>query len=139
MLFYTVNSPLVCVIVAHITSLGNSLYTSALGDDAKNYPRYYLVGFRLLASIPPIIGASVISDLGAITDYTGITGMAVGFIFPALLAFYSEKYFLDKRISPTTVYSSVLTSRKSIFLVLVFGIFLMTFAVISLVVYGSPE
>ena len=28
--------------------------------------------FRILASVPPLLGASVVSDLGRITNFTGI-------------------------------------------------------------------
>jgi hypothetical protein len=120
-------------------TLGNSLYTSVYGDEAKNLPKIYRIAFRLLAAVPPIVGASVVSDLGAITDFTGILGMAVGFVFPPLLAYYSEKYFLDRHLSPATVYSTVWTSRRWVMTVLGFGIFMIFFNLISIAVYGVPE
>lgn len=120
-------------------TLGNSLFTSVYGDDAKNLPKIYRIAFRLLAALPPIIGASIVSDLGAITDFTGILGMAVGFVFPPLLAFYSEKYFLDRHMSPTTIYSTVWTSRYWVIAVFSFGIFMIFFNLISIAIYGVPE
>ena len=38
-----------------------------------------------ISPVPPIIGACFVRDLGRITDYTGITGFALAFIFPGLL------------------------------------------------------
>jgi amino acid permease len=65
--------------------------------------------FRLLATLPPIVGACFMSNLGAITSYTGISGCFLGFIFPPLLSLYSEHYFQIRQWNPLTVHSSPLS------------------------------
>lgn len=82
--------------------------------------------FRLLASLPPIVGACFVSNLGAITSYTGISGCVLGFIFPPLLSMYSEHYFKLRNWNPATIHSSSLAtvSRRALF---VFGLILICF------------
>ena len=52
--------------------------------------RYTKIGFRLLAAVPPVIVAAFVSDLGVILQFTGIVGVAIAFIVPALLRIYSS-------------------------------------------------
>jgi amino acid permease len=61
--------------------------------------------FRLLATLPPLIGACFMSNLGAITSYTGISGCFLGFIFPPLLSLYSERYFERRQWNSDTIHS----------------------------------
>lgn len=49
--------------------------------------------FRLLAALPPLIGAAIIRDLGAITNYTGMVAFLLCFIFPALLQWKSKEMY----------------------------------------------
>jgi hypothetical protein len=114
-------------------TLGNSLVSAFYGTETPS--RSVVVSFRLLAAIPPIIGASIVSDLGTITDYTGISGMAICFIFPALLGLCSEKYFFDRRISSKTLYSSVFTHRYVAILLLLSSFAIMMYSIISLALY----
>jgi hypothetical protein len=65
---------------------------------------------RLLAAVPPIIGAVFISNPGAITNYTGISGIIIGFVFPPLLSMQSEKYLLDRKLPHQTIYSTKLST-----------------------------
>jgi hypothetical protein len=112
-------------------TLGNSLVSALYGTAVPS--RTVVVSFRLIAAIPPIIGASIVSDLGKITDYTGISGMAICFIFPALLGLYSEKYFFDRRIPSKTVYSSVFTHRYVAIVLFVLSAAMFAYSIVSLV------
>ena len=51
--------------------------------------RRYILPFRLLASILPILGAFVVKDLSTILHYMGSIGVSIAFLFPAALQFYS--------------------------------------------------
>ena len=82
--------------------------------------------FRLLATLPPIIGACFMSNLGAITSYTGISGCFLGFVFPPLMSLYSEHYFELRRWNPLTIHSSSI-STSCRYMVLVFGVLLICF------------
>ena len=114
-------------------TLGNSFVSALYGTTAP--PRYVIVSFRLAAAIPPIIGASVVSDLGKITDYTGVSGMAICFIFPALLGLYSEKYFYDRRLPCKTLYSSAFTNRYVAIILFIMSTALLTYSLSSLILF----
>ena len=45
----------------------------------------YKVAFRLLAAVPPLIGACLFRDLKTVLDYAGCTGIILAFFFPAML------------------------------------------------------
>lgn len=120
-------------------TLGNSLmsWTIAPGDPVNVDPNTK-IRYRLLAAIPPILAASAVSDLGTITDYTGISGMLVVFVFPALLSLSSSRLLRRKGLPTGTVYSSMFTSRKSALLVLLLGVSLCGFTLVSLVLASPP-
>lgn len=73
-------------------TLGNNLFSVAYGRRVhlmKN--TWHKTAFRLAGAIPPLIMAAIVSDLGQITDYTGVTGFGIAFIFPPLLSYFSYK------------------------------------------------
>ena len=72
---------------------------------------------RLFASVPPLVIAILVSDLSVTLQCSGVFGVYVAFIAPALLQFYSRRE--DPR---TNVYSSRFSGEKYVFLVLLFGI-----------------
>lgn len=58
-------------------TLGNNLMSSFYGTDEVEIherSRIKVSIFRLLAAIPPFLGAYIVSDLGHITSFTGLTG-----------------------------------------------------------------
>lgn len=69
--------------------------------------------FRLLAIIPPLIAAYFISNLGAVTNYCGLTGFIIAFIFPSLLAYASRTYFVNHNLPVDTLYSIPYISSSS--------------------------
>jgi hypothetical protein len=50
----------------------------------------------------------------AITRVSGICGFSIGFLFPSLLAYYSEKRMQQLGLPAATLYSSFLTCHSSI-------------------------
>lgn len=51
--------------------------------------------FRLLAAIPPLIGAAFVSQLDTITSFTGTVGIIITFVFPSLLQLSSRRMLKD--------------------------------------------
>jgi hypothetical protein len=94
--------------------------------------RKTLILFRLLAAIPPLLFAGMISDLGTITDYTGISGMLLAFIFPGLLSIASERTLSQRELPTKTYYSSFMTSKRAAVLLIIFGVSMISFTLISL-------
>ena len=53
--------------------------------------RRYILPFRLLASLLPLLGAALIKDLSTILHYAGSIGVTIAFLFPAALQYQSLK------------------------------------------------
>ena len=53
--------------------------------------RRYILPFRLMASVTPLLGAALIKDLSTILHYAGSIGVLIGFIFPAAVQYQSLK------------------------------------------------
>lgn len=121
-------------------TLGNSLMTAFYGKQRIHEledSRLLRSAFRLLAAVPPVILAAFVRDLGKITDYTGLTGFAIAFIFPPLLAMASEKYMRDRGLPSQTIYSSWLTSKYVQWVTLILGVTLTVYVSITLLLdYG---
>lgn len=132
--YYCLAFPALDVVSAYplmAIGLGNNLAAaSSYSPDAPNISEEEgnrrCTIFRLLASVPPIIGACFMSNLGAITSYTGISGCFLGFIFPPLLSLQSEKYFVNRDWNANTIYSGPI-SRSSRYGMFVFGCLLICF------------
>lgn len=125
-------------------TLGNNLHSSlhSICSSSANTPpddAYRPIPYRLLAAFPPLIGAALVSSLGNITNFSGITGFAVCFVFPPLLAYYSKHNLIKKNLDPKTRYSSWFTSDFWIFAILIFGVSVIIYTISCLVVYGPPE
>ena len=54
---------------------GNNMMSYYYGDKMSHFEksRFHLGLFRFIAAAPPIVAAGLISDLGSITDYTGLS------------------------------------------------------------------
>lgn len=74
-----------------------------------------------------------------ITHFAGVSGFAIAFIIPPLLAIFSYKMLIHYGISTKTQYSCVLTSLWVCALSIIIGISLIIFVVVSLIVMGSPS
>lgn len=121
-------------------TLGDSLMSSFYGSkvhDIENI-RPVKILFRLFAAAPPIAAASMNLHLGTITDFTGIAGFLIAFVFPSLLAHSSEKFFREKNLKPYTYYSSWMTRKEIQLLTLIFGVVLVIYVIASFVIFGTP-
>ena len=107
-------------------TLGNNMMSAYYGKEMRKHDkiRWKLNLFRAIAAVPPIFGALIDSDLGHITDYTGLTAFGLAFVFPPLVAYYSHKKLEDIGLNPHTVHSSIWTSFPFIVLLCVSGVFL---------------
>ncbi|GMI07992.1 hypothetical protein TrLO_g97 [Triparma laevis f. longispina] len=117
-------------------TLGNCLMGSYYGSKIQEVEteRKIVTMFRILAAVPPIFGSLFVRDLGVITDYTGITGFAIAFIFPALLHKESKRSCKKKGRETKTLYSGFFSEGdKFPNLMIAFGAFLVVFVFSSLV------
>jgi amino acid permease len=127
---YVVVFPALDVISAfplNAITLGNNLLVLFLNHtehvDHTEIPTYYKYLYRLSASVPSFLMAYCLSDVGTITDFTGIAGFFLGFLFPPLVAEFSERYFLQRGWNPKTAYSfDYLTSSVSRRIMFLLGI-----------------
>jgi hypothetical protein len=123
-------------------TLGNSLMSSyygsrihVLGTREASRAKYF---FRSLAAVPPIVASSLMFDLGTITHFAGVSGFAIAFIFPSLLAISSERLLTNHGLPHETHYSCWLTSTWISYLSIALGLFLIVFVVASLCLIGPP-
>jgi len=98
-------------------------------------PNWIIITFRIIAAIPPIIGAYLIRDLGTVSDYTGIVLVLVEFAFPAAI------YIESKRLAALTgivlpKYRGFVTSSLWAWIILLFCVFV--FVCIFCFLMGEP-
>lgn len=135
--FFVVLFPAIDVVSAfplYALVLGNSLMGFVYGDDVHEVQgdRRIKTLYRAIAAGPPIFGALFVRNLGIITDYSGLTGIAIAFCFPALLYIYSEEKMKELGIPFHTHYErtgSSITSAKAMF---VFGIIAIVYCFVLL-------
>merc|ERR1719223_786038 len=131
-----------------------SISTGAVGDHASTITRrlsffqssskmlthrQLLTIFRLLAAVPPILAGCVMSDLGSITDWTGLSGFIIVLIFPPFIAKASEARCLEVGIPSRTNFSNCFTSNVMHAILLVSGTLLLVTVFICLVYFKSPQ
>ena len=132
--YYCLAFPALDVVSAYplmAIGLGNNLATTCTcGSDDKEFSEEDMERrvkiFRLVASIPPLVGACFVSNLGAISSFTGISGCVLGYIFPPLLSMQSEHYFKLRNWNPTTIHSSSLSTACR-YAMIVFGTILICY------------
>jgi len=127
-------------------TLGNNLFDHFQGGYASsNLPGIRLLSsksfFRLISALPPILAASLDDSLGRITNFTGITGFFLAFIFPAILSIRSRIVLNSNGLPSETYYnSSMCTKSLSLEIItIVFGSFLTLFTISSLILFGAPD
>lgn len=89
---------------------------------ALQHNRKILTFYRLVASIPPIVAALFVRELGTITDYSGLVGLAIAFCFPPLLYIQSEKRLKEIGAPFRTRYERLGTSSVAAMAMLCFGV-----------------
>ena len=75
-----------------------------------------------MASIPPIIGGLCMRELGVITDYSGLVGLAIAFCFPPLLHIKSEQCLKALNAPYRTRYERIGSSQLAAKAMFWFGI-----------------
>jgi hypothetical protein len=122
-------------------TLGNNLMSAYYGSSIHKVEesRWARASFRLIAAMPPILGAACVADLSVITHFTGVSGYALAFLFPALLAIYSEQRCKQQGLASRTFYSNWLTSTTSYYVNALLGVFLIVYVLGSLIMYGSSR
>jgi hypothetical protein len=113
-------------------TLGNSLMTylypgieDKLDESDKSQQEFKNTkyAFRVVASAPPILGAYFTRDLGTVTNYSGLCGLAVAYVFPPLLCYYSEKIMKKHKFPSKTMYGGWYSTYPFQVAVCVFGVF----------------
>jgi len=113
-------------------TLGNNILSAFYGrkiHEVENN-RCIRIQFRLLASIPPIILAILVRELGTITDYAGTTGFILTFTFPALLFLYSRKEAGKRHFALDTYYSSYASRPLLAYGICGFGVGMLLYVVV---------
>lgn len=79
-------------------TLGSNLMSAFYGRDVAHYEKHrrYRLPFRVLASLPPVVGACFVKSLGTILDCAGLIGFGIIFFFPLLLQHYSRKLCIER-------------------------------------------
>jgi hypothetical protein len=101
------------------------------GQEGKRRSRLRLC--RGLAASLPLLGALVDRNLGHITDYTGLVAFALAFIFPPLLAHYSQQKLQALGVSHRSLHSSALSGPGFQLLLLASGLASMLFVGVALI------
>jgi hypothetical protein len=123
-------------------TLGNNLMSAYYGTEAMPEAERSATkrgAFRLLAAVPPVIAAAAIHDLGPITAYTGLTGILIACVVPALLSYASENVLRARGISTQTAFSVPHTGGAVSLLVAAGGLVSIVYIFGSLVVSGVPK
>jgi hypothetical protein len=110
------------------TTTTGSLMAAVYGDRVHDMEEdwRFRTAFRCLASLPPAVGALVVTDFSVIAKYTGIFTILSYTVCPALLALSSRARMKEKNLPLTTFYSSCFSSRFSSY-----GLVLLSAAVIG--------
>ncbi len=119
-------------------TLGNNLLAAFVPDPAQQLVRRNKVVFRLLAAIPPVVGACFFRNLTTVLNYAGCTGIVLAFLFPALLQYASiNQARVDIGADVRTPYSyALLTHRAFIFFMIALSAILFVVALVLVATGG---
>ena len=93
--------------------LGNNMMATIYGDNVREYVLNirFRVAYRLLSTVPPIVGALFVRELGLITAYAGLFSIATAFVFPPLLYIQSKAMARAAGLRKKTCYESIGSSN----------------------------
>lgn len=94
-------------------TLGNNLLCAFVKDERKQALKRYKLPFRILAALPPLVGAIVVKDLGVILKYTGCVGVLIAFVYPCLLQWRSTQMCVQMGITAPADSSSPLLAEQA--------------------------
>jgi hypothetical protein len=89
-----------------------------------------------VAAIPPIVGALFVRNLGTITDYSGLSGLAIAFCFPPVLYIASEKLSKEMGVPHLTHYERCGSSTNFAKGMFLFGVTSIVYCFLLLVLRG---
>lgn len=120
-------------------TLGNNIMSAFYGEDMHKHEksRFKVSVFRMLAALPPFLGAALISDLSHITAVTGLAGFAIAFVVPPLLAYYSALRMREMGLSELTIHSSGWTCTAVQYVVGCTGVALILVVFTCQIIYGT--
>ena len=83
--------------------------------DKSTVKQYTLIGWRLVAAIPPVIMANYITNFSITLQLAGLCGIYVAFIIPALLqhSILSKFSLLNTKLIPSTPYTSYIYGQMT--------------------------
>jgi len=95
--------------------------------------RLIRVIFRIFASVPPIIGALFVKELGTITDYAGLFGAVSAMPFPAVVFLASRRMATERGLSKETHYDSFGSSEPFATGIFIFSMVSLLYVLMSLI------
>jgi len=118
--------------------LGNNLMAAVQGEDVHEHETNVKcrVIFRLLSSVPPIIGSTFVRELGVITSYAGIFAIATAFVFPPLLYIQSIAITERRGLKRRTCYEGVGSSKAWATFVCILSSVAVFYVLICLIISG---
>lgn len=119
-------------------TLANNLMSYYDGEKVheNENSRLHRIIFRVGTVLPAITCAFFFSNLGEVTHFAGLSGFAIGFVYPALLAYYSHKKVQDLGITTESAYSFKSLSVSSNIATAVVGLWLIVFVGYCLITIG---
>jgi amino acid permease len=111
-------------------TLGNNLMANLLTNSriaGALDPKRTKIFCRGISAIPPIIGAYFLQDIGKITAYTGLCGIAISFVFPPLLSYFSERQMKSQGLPHETFYKQRFANSYMRFTICAFGLFVIVY------------
>ncbi|KAL0486636.1 11 TM domain-containing transmembrane protein [Acrasis kona] len=122
-------------------ALGNNLHTGVFGENQKYMSKRWIqVLFRLLAAVPPLIGAIFVRDLSKLLSYAGLVGFIITFVIPPVLNVVSRRV-CEKRFgcSKTPYTIPIITSTPMCVFVSILGAMSVVFCVVMNIYESSSE
>ena len=119
-------------------TLANNLmsYYDGVHIHENENSRIHRIIFRIMTVLPAIMCAFCFSNLGEITHFAGLSGFAIAFVYPSLLAYYSKEKLRGLGIPYETAYSFPLFSSISNFVTFFVGVWLIVFVGYCLITLG---
>lgn len=119
--------------------LGNNIMSTIYGDNVREYELNirFRVAYRLLSTVPPIVGALFVRELGLITAYAGLFSIATAFFFPPLLYIQSKAMARAAGLKKKTCYESIGSSNLAATTICLLSSISILYVFVSLIYCGN--
>ena len=119
--------------------LGNNMMATIYGDNVREYELNirFRVAYRLLSTVPPIVGALFVRELGLITAYAGLFSIATAFVFPPLLYIQSKAMARTAGLENKTCYENIYASNIAATAICLLSSFSILYVFWNLMYYGN--